>query len=230
MNLIELEEKKFHPDWWVLLKIEFEQQYMQDIYKYLISRKIDFADIYPSSEKVYKAFEEPFKDINVVILGQDPYHTPNMAMGLAFSVPPTTPYERVPPSLKNIFEEIENDVYDGLYLDRNPDLTRWSKQGVFLLNTCLTVEKGVALSHQNIGWGRFTSIVVQHLANRSEPTVFMLWGNHAKKCKNLIHNKHHLVLEAAHPSPFSYEGYKGCKHFSKCNEYLKSNNIEPIIW
>lgn len=228
INLKESEKNKFSFDWWEKLDCEFDQQYMQDIYKYIISRKIDFADIYPSSDKVYKAFEEPFSNIQVVVLEQDPYHTPRYATGLAFSVPKNVP--KLPPSLVNIFKEIESDVYNGLHLDQDPDLSRWSEQGVFLLNTCLTVEKGLPLSHEHIGWQRFTQVAFQHICDKNEPVVFMLWGNHAKAYKQLIHNKYHLVLEAAHPSPFSIKGFKGCKHFSKANQYLLDNKLEPIIW
>lgn len=158
-----------------------------------------------------------------------PYHTPGYAMGLAFSVPNNVP--KIPPSLVNIFKEIESDVYNGLYLDNNPDLSRWSGQGVFLLNTCLTVEKGLPLSHENIGWQTFTQVAFQQLCDKPGPVVFMLWGNHAKEYKKFIHNKYHLVLETTHPSPFSFDkGFKGCKHFSKANQYLVDNNLKPIIW
>jgi len=228
MNLKESEKVKFSDDWWEILSPEFEQQYMVDIYKHIISRKIDFATIFPSSNNVYKVFEEPFKNIKVVILGQDPYHTPNMAIGKAFAVPNNLP--SLPPSLVNILTEVENDVYDGMYLDKDPTLINWSKQGVFLLNTCLTVEKGLPLSHEHIGWQTFTKIVFQAICDKNEPIVFMLWGNHAKAYKQFIHNKYHLVLEATHPSPFSVKGFKGCKHFSKANEYLINNNLKPIIW
>lgn len=228
INLVETQKSKFSSDWWDKLSVEFEQQYMQDIYNYLISRKIDFADIYPSSDKVYKAFEEPFKNVKIVILGQDPYHTTGAAQGLAFSVSST--YPSVPPSLVNILAEVENDIYDGFYLDKNPNLEHWSKQGVFLLNTCLTVEKGLPLSHEHIGWQKFTQVAFQHICDKNEPVVFMLWGNHAKAYKQFIHNKYHLVLEAMHPSPFSVKGFKGCKHFSKANQYLLDNNLKPIIW
>lgn len=230
MNLIQSEKDKFAKDWWDLLSPEFSQQYMLDIYNYIISRKINLADIYPSSDKVYKAFEDPYKDIKVVILGQDPYHTPGMAIGRAFGVSLNTPDTKTPPSLRNIFEEVENDVYNGLYLDRDVSLEKWSKQGIFLLNTCLTVEKGLPLSHSNIGWQKFTQVVFQHLTNKKEPVVFMLWGNHARQYKQFIHNKYHLVLEATHPSPYSKSGFLGCGHFSKANDYLKANNMEPIIW
>lgn len=228
MNLKKSEESKFSNDWWEILSPEFEQQYMMDIYKYIISRKIDFAEILPSSNNVYKAFEEPFKNIKVVILSQDPYHTPGMALGKAFAVPNNVP--KLPPSLINIFAEIENDVYDGMYLDKDPTLEGWTKQGVFLLNTCLTVEKGLPLSHEHIGWQQFTQVAFQAICNKQEPVVFMLWGNHAKDYKKFIHNKYHLVLEATHPSPFSVKGFKGCKHFSKANSYLIDNNLKPIIW
>lgn len=158
-----------------------------------------------------------------------PYHTPGYATGLAFSVPKNVP--KLPPSLVNIFKEIESDIYNGLYLDQDSDLSRWSEQGVFLLNTCLTVEKGVPLSHEHLGWQQFTQKAFQHICDKNEPIVFMLWGNHAKEYKKFIHNKYHLVLETTHPSPFSFDkGFKGCKHFSKANQYLIDNNLKPIIW
>ena len=229
MNLKETEECKFSPDWWSLLDIEFNMDYMKDIYNYLIDISKQKVNIYPSASLVYKAFElTHYKDVRVCILGQDPYHTPGAAMGLAFSVPEEL--HMIPPSLRNIFAEIENDVYNGLIVDQNPDLTRWAKQGVFLLNTTLTVEKGMPASHDNIGWRRFTQTVVQLLAAKSEPIVFIFWGNHAREYKKFITNQYHLLLEASHPSPFSVSGFKGCKHFSKTNDYLVQNNIKPINW
>ncbi len=230
MNLIESEKNKFAKDWWDMLSPEFSEQYMMNIYGYIINRKASFASIYPDSNRVYKAFEESYKDIKVVVLGQDPYHTPGMAIGRAFAVSKNTLDTKVPPSLRNIFEEVEKDVYNGLYLDRDISLENWSKQGVFLLNTCLTVEESVPLSHANIGWQKFTQVVFQHLTNKQEPLVFMLWGNHARQYKQFIHNKYHLVLEATHPSPYSKAGFLGCKHFSKANDYLIANNTKPIIW
>lgn len=228
MNLKETQKSKFSPDWWDKLEQEFDQDYMKYIYSYIIERVQDKAQIFPSSDKVYKAFEYPFNNIKVVILGQDPYHSPDMAQGLAFSVPQNTP--KIPPSLVNIFAEVENDVYNGLHLDKNPDLTRWSEQGVLLLNTCLTVERGSPFSHGHLGWQKFTEVAFKAVCDKQEPVVFILWGNHAKEYKKFIHNKYHLVLEASHPSPFSVKGFIGCKHFSKTNEYLINNNLKPIIW
>lgn len=229
MNILKnSQQNKFHETWWNQLSQEFDEDYMKYIYSYLISRKGEGATIFPSSDKVYRAFETSFDNVKVVILGQDPYHSPNMAQGIAFSVPNETP--SIPPSLVNIFAEVENDVYNGLYLDKNPDLTRWSEQGVLLLNTCLTVERGSPFSHGHLGWQRFTEVAFKAVCDKQTPVVFMLWGNHAKEYKKFIHNKYHLVLEAAHPSPFSVKGFKGCRHFSKANEYLVNNNLKPIIW
>lgn len=230
MNLIETEKKKFSDDWWELLSSEFGKEYMQKVYSYIISRKINLAEIYPSSDKIYKAFEvTPYKKVKIVILGQDPYPTAGMAMGLSFSIPPGS--RKVPPSLVNIFKEIENDVYNGLYLDKNPDLTHWARQGVFLLNTCLTVEEGEPNSHQNIGWEEFTKKSISLINEKDTPVVFMLWGNNARQYKSLITNPKHLILEAGHPSPFSAEKFFfGNKHFSKANQFLMKNNIEPIGW
>lgn len=158
-----------------------------------------------------------------------PYHNTGMAVGLSFSVPPGT--KKIPPSLNNIFKEIENDMYNGLYLDKNPDLTHWATQGVFLLNTCLTVEEGSPLSHSNIGWQTFTETTVSLINDKDTPVVFMLWGNNAREYKKLITNSHHLILEAGHPSPFSAEKFFfGNKHFTKANQFLMKNNIEPISW
>lgn len=228
MNLKETQKNKFSSDWWNKLEQEFDQDYMKYIYSYIRERVQDKAQIFPSSDKVYKAFEYPFNNIKVVILAQDPYHSPELATGLAFSVPQNTP--KTPPSLVNIFAEVENDVYNGLHLDKNPDLTRWSEQGVLLLNTCLTVERGSPFSHGHLGWQKFTEVAFKAVCDKQEPVVFILWGNHAKEYKKFIHNKYHLVLEAAHPSPFSVRGFMGCRHFSKTNDYLINNNLKPIVW
>lgn len=225
MDLSETEKSKFHPTWWSLLKLEFDKDYMKKIYQYLISRKIDFTEVCPSLGKIYKAFENDPKDIKIVIIGDEPYNDKSLAQGLAFSVPSTT--EKLPLALKNIIKEVEDDVYNGLYLDNDPDLTKWSNQGVFLLNTNLTVEESVSLSHQHLGWGQFTSTVIKLLNNKSTPVVFMLWGN-ARAYKPLITNKKHLILEADYPSEIHQ--FKGCKHFSKANEFLRTNNIQQITW
>lgn len=225
MNLTESEKSKFHPNWWNLISSEFNKDYMKKIYQYLISRKIDFTEICPSSDKTYKAFEYDPKDIKVVIIGDEPYNDKSLAQGLAFSVPSST--DKLPSVLKNIIREVEEDIYGGLYLDNDPDLSKWSKQGVFLLNTNLTVEENNPLSHQHLGWDQFTSQVVKLLNNKPTPVVFMLWGN-ARAYKPLLTNKKHLILEADYPSEI--HDFKGCKHFSKVNEFLRTNNIQQITW
>lgn len=200
--------------------------------------------IFPYQENILKALKEtPFDDVKVVILGQDPYHgtdsqgTPQ-ATGLAFSVPVGM---RLPPSLQNIFREISSDVgnshsrvepHTGTRKP-NGDLTRWSKQGVLLLNSTLTVESSKPGSHQKIGWEQFTDRIIQVISGRRQNIIFILWGNHAREKASRIHidSNKHLVLEAAHPSPLSaHRGFFGCKHFSKANDYLKSKGLEPIDW
>ena len=229
MDLIKSEQKKFSEDWWELLSPEFKESYMKSIYNYIISKKLNFSEIYPSSSNIYKAFElTPYKKVKIVILGEEPYSTPGLATGLSFSTPSG---RDLTPALKVIFKEVENDMYNGLYLDKNPNLTHWANQGVFLLNTCLTVEEGSQLSHNKIGWQTFTEKVISHINDKETPVVFMLWGNNARMYKKLITNKHHLILEAGHPSPFNAEKFFfGNKHFTKANQFLMMNNIEPIAW
>lgn len=183
--------------------------------------------IYPESNNIFRAYKEcPYVGLKVVILGQDPYHTPKKATGLAFSVPED---ENPPPSLRNIFSEIERD-FDTLDLNQNPDLTRWANQGVFLLNTSLTVRKGQADSHKAV-WYQFIDKTIEYINASPVPTVFMLWGNNAKKYLKVIDTDHHLALTASHPSPFScHLSFNGCKHFSKANEFLEKNNLKPIDW
>ena len=162
----------------------------------------------------------------MIILGQDPYIRKGQAMGLSFSVPKG---EKIPPSLSNIFKEIENDLQ--IKTIKSGDLTRWAKQGVFLLNTTLTVREGYSNSHENFGWKNFTANALGHLNRDNSPKVFLLWGNNAKSYKFIISNPTHLVLEAAHPSPLSaYRGFFGCKHFSQTNDYLVNHNLSPIDW
>ncbi|MBK6564248.1 MAG: uracil-DNA glycosylase [Saprospiraceae bacterium] len=182
--------------------------------------------IYPPGPDIFKAFEmTPFEKVKVVILGQDPYHNPGEAMGLSFSVPKGT---KIPPSLKNIFKEIKDDV--GLEIPDHGDLTNWATQGVFLLNAMLTVEKNRAGAHKDIGWQTFTNVVIQTLSSQKNNLVFLLWGNFARSKKEWIDTTKHLVLEAAHPSPLAGGAFFGCKHFSKANEYLIKNGQTTINW
>ncbi|MEM6901251.1 MAG: uracil-DNA glycosylase [Pseudomonadota bacterium] len=193
----------------------------------LDAREQSGAVIYPPKDKVFSAFElTPFEEVKVVILGQDPYHGPGQAMGLAFSVPEDV---QLPPSLKNIFKEIEADI--GSHSLNSGDLTDWARQGVFLLNTSLTVEDGTAGAHATLGWEPFTDAAVSALSAGRDHLVFMLWGAHAQKKQALINSDKHLVLKAVHPSPLSaYQGFFGCRHFSAANKWLQDRKIAPVVW
>jgi uracil-DNA glycosylase len=215
-------------DWTELLSEEFRKDYYLKIDKFLNEQTVD---IYPNREDIFNIYNLcSLNKLKILILGQDPYHTPNTAHGLAFS----SIGQKRPPSLQNIFIEIYSDLeikksFDEYFTTNN--LTYWAKQGVFLLNTCLTVEKGKAGSHSNLGWQNFTRKTIQIINNKEEPIVIMLWGNYAKKFRELLTNPKHLILEAAHPSPFSaYNGFMGCKHFSKSNNFLKKNYDKIIDW
>ncbi len=195
-------------------------QYIQSEYK--------TKTVYPKHEELFKAFEfTPFDNVKVVILGQDPYHGEGQAHGLCFSVPDgVTP----PPSLKNIYKEIESDL--GIKKDvTKGNLEEWGRQGVFLLNAIMSVSSGQPASHRGHGWEDFTDTVIKTISDEREGVVFMLWGNFARSKKSLIDTSKHLVLEAPHPSPFSaYTGFLGCKHFSTCNEYLEGRDEKRIEW
>lgn len=213
-------------EWDALLKKELEKDYYIELRKFLV-REYNTKTIYPPAEDIFNALKyTSYSDVKVVILGQDPYHGFGQAHGLCFSVKRgVTP----PPSLKNIFKELESDV--GFKIPNHGCLTDWAKQGVLLLNTTLTVEEGKPNSHKGRGWEIFTDKIIELLNMHEEPVVFMLWGGNARAKKSLITNDRHLVLETVHPSPLSaYGGFFGCKHFSKANEFLKSNNITPIDW
>ena len=216
---------KIRQSWFELLKDEFEKPYFKSLQEFLKSERAK-CTVYPSDDLVFNAINYvPLDKVKVVILGQDPYHEPNQAHGLSFSVLPPTP---PPPSLVNIFQEIKNDLK--IDCEDNGDLSRWAKQGVLLLNTTLTVRKGQANSHRGKGWENLTGKIIELLSNRKEPIVFLLWGSNAISFAPQI-AKHHLVLTAPHPSPLSaYRGFFGCKHFSKCNDFLKSHNLKPINW
>ncbi len=217
---------KIEDSWKNALSDTFEQPYFELLVTHLRTAKTEGKVIYPSGNLIFNAFAQtPFDDVKVLILGQDPYHNPNEAMGLSFSVPKSV---RVPPSLKNIYKELGNDLQ--IAAPAHGDLTDWAKQGVFLLNAMLTVEAGKAGSHQNIGWQHFTDAVIRKVSEEKQGVVFMLWGNFAKKKKDLIDASKHLILEAAHPSPLAGGAFFGCQHFSKANEYLSQNGKTPIDW
>lgn len=213
-------------DWDLALKEEFEKEYFQKIMEF-IDGEYNAKTVYPPYDEIFNAFKlTPLGNVKVVILGQDPYHEEGQAHGLAFSTPEGRP---IPRSLKNIFKEI-NEEY-GYPIPQSGCLESWAKQGVFLLNTVLTVEDGNANSHSKCGWQTFTDNVIRILNNKNQPIVFLLWGKQAEKKKELITNPNHLVLITSHPSPFSARrGFLGCGHFKLANEYLAKNNIDEINW
>lgn len=213
-------------DWDALLADEFKKDYYLQIRQFLKS-EYSTRIIYPSMHDIFNALKyTPFSETKVVILGQDPYHEPNQAHGLAFSVQRGV---KIPPSLVNIYKELQSDI--GMEIPSHGDLSSWAKQGVLLLNATLTVRQGLANSHQKIGWATFTDNVIRQLNKSSRPIVFLLWGGNARSKKALITAKHHLVLETVHPSPLSaYNGFFGCRHFSRANEFLRSTAQAPIDW
>lgn len=213
-------------DWDSVLEDEFKKDYFLKI-KEFVSEEYETKTIYPPRDEIFNAFKfTPLANVKVVILGQDPYHEAGQAHGLAFSTPDGRP---IPRSLKNIFKEI-NEEYD-YPIPESGCLEKWAEQGVFLLNTVLTVEDGNANSHSKCGWQTFTDNVIEILNNQKQPIVFMLWGKQAEKKKELITNPNHLVLITSHPSPFSARrGFFGCNHFRLANEFLKENKKEEIDW
>ncbi len=217
---------KIEDSWKEALAGEFAQAYFADLTKF-VKNEYSNKTVYPAPKNIFSAFSAcPFNQVKVVILGQDPYHGEGQANGLCFAVPEGVD---LPPSLKNIFKEIESDL--GIKPIQNGDLTRWAKQGVLLLNATLTVRANSAGSHQNKGWEQFTDAVIKTLSKKREGIVFLLWGNYARRKGAQIDRIKHLVLESAHPSPLSaYAGFFGNKHFSKTNEYLKNKNQKTIDW
>lgn len=213
-------------EWANVLEEEFKKPYYKNLYQF-VKNEYKTKTIYPPSEDLFSAFHlTPLENVKVVILGQDPYHEPNQAHGLCFSVKKGV---KIPPSLVNIYKEIEDDL--GIKPPNHGYLESWAKQGVLLLNTVLTVRAHQANSHKGRGWEEFTDSVIKAVGQKETPVVFLLWGSNAQTKTSLINNKSHLVLKAPHPSPLSaYRGFFGCKHFSKTNEFLVSKGIEPIDW
>ena len=214
------------PSWYNLLEKEFQKSYFQDI-RDRVKKAYQNKLIFPPPKLIFNAFNlTPVDKVKVVIIGQDPYHGEGQAHGLCFSVPKGI---KTPPSLLNIYKELKNDINKEI-----PDhgfLEDWAKQGVLLLNSVLTVESGKANSHKNIGWEKFTESVIKRISQKKENLVFLLWGNFAQKKELFIKSNKHLILKSSHPSPLSaYNGFLGCKHFSKTNDYLTKNNIEEIRW
>lgn len=219
-------EVKIGGGWKERLAEEFEQEYFKNLSAF-VREEYARATVYPNPKDVFRAFDAtPFDQVKVVILGQDPYHGPKQAIGLCFAVSPEV---KAPPSLQNIFKELESDL--GREVNRDPDLTRWAKQGALLLNATLTVNAGSPGSHQGRGWEQFTDAAIRKLNLEREGLVFILWGNYARQKGAFIDRQKHLVIESAHPSPFSaYNGFFGSKPFSKTNEYLEQAGKSPIEW
>lgn len=212
--------------WQLALKPEFAKPYYKKLYDF-VNEEYDTKQIFPPGEDIFNAFSfTPLEDVKVVILGQDPYHNEGQAHGLCFSVNKGV---EIPPSLVNIYQEIHDDL--GCDIPDHGNLTEWAKQGVLLLNTVLTVRAHQANSHRNMGWEQFTDAAIHILNDVDRPIVFMLWGRPAQEKESILNNSKHLVLKAPHPSPLSaYRGFFGCRHFSKCNDFLRANGIEPIDW
>ena len=217
---------KIEESWKRVLAPEFEKPYFQELARQLHEEKRAGKTIYPPGPLIFNAFNlTPFDQVKVVIIGQDPYHGPGQAEGLSFSVPHGMP---LPPSLVNIYKEIETDL--GVTLHKDGSLRGWAEQGVFLLNAVLTVRAGQPTSHSRIGWAEFTDAVIRTLSDQREGLVFLLWGNFARSKRELIDTGRHTVLEAAHPSPLARGAFFGCRHFSQTNRILQSQGLAPIDW
>lgn len=212
-------------DWRKVLSPRFNEEYKKELFNWL-NNEYATKKVFPAKDMVFNALNlSPLNQVKVVIIGQDPYHTQGQAHGLAFSCFNGTPQ----PSLKNIFKEIKSDL--NVDMSNCTNLSNWAKQGVLLLNTSLSVIEHMPASHANKLWHKFTTEIVKILNEQNQPIVFMLWGNHAKSFLPILNNPNHLVLTAAHPSPFSaHNGFFGCKHFSKCNDFLTKHNSTPIDW
>lgn len=213
-------------DWLEPLSAEFKKPYYKELYT-RIKTEYETRTIYPPAEDLFSAYAKtPLSKVKVVIIGQDPYHEPGQAHGMCFSVKPGI---ETPPSLVNIYKELQDDL--GLYIPNNGYLEKWAEQGVLLLNTVLTVRAHAANSHKGIGWEEFTDASIKAVNELDHPVVYLLWGSNARAKKEFLNNPKHLVLEAPHPSPLSaYRGFFGCKHFSKCNDFLIKNGQSPIDW
>ena len=218
---------RLHPSWLERIGREFDESYMDDLKRFLAAERERGKRIFPKASNWFRALDlTPLDKVRVVILGQDPYHAEGQAHGLCFSVQPGV---RPPPSLVNIYKELESDL--GIRPQRHGFLEHWAKQGVLLLNSVLTVEMGQAASHRERGWERFTDRIIREVNAKEEPVVFMLWGSYAQKKGGFVDQSRHLVLKAPHPSPLSaHIGFFGCRHFSKANGFLESRGLEPIDW
>ena len=217
---------KISESWKSLLQAEFDKSYFEELTRFV---KAEYAQgsVFPAGRNIFRAFDKcPFEKLKVVIIGQDPYHGVGQANGLCFSVDDGVQY---PPSLQNIFKEIQDDI--GTPIPQSGNLDRWAEQGVLLLNAVLTVRAHQAASHAGRGWEQFTDAVVRTIAERKEGVVYMLWGNYAQRKGQIADPERNLILKSVHPSPLSvYRGFFGCKHFSKANDYLIKSGKEPIVW
>lgn len=219
-------EVRMEESWKRALQAEFDKPYFERLVAALHEEKASGHTIYPPGSQIFRAFDlTPVDEVKVVILGQDPYHNPGQAMGLSFSVPDGVP---APPSLKNIYKEIESDL--GIRMSGSPNLEGWARQGVLLLNAILTVRAGEPASHGNLGWQEFTDAVIRYISDNCEGVVFLLWGNFARSKRALIDTSKHHVLEAAHPSPLARGAFFGCRHFSQTNSILAAEGRTPIDW
>jgi len=220
-------ELKLQESWKQALALEFAAPYMQALKSFLLAEREAGKRIFPKGNEWFRSLDlTPLEDVRVVILGQDPYHGEGQAHGLCFSVKPGV---QIPPSLANIYKEIESDL--GIKPARHGFLEHWAKQGVLLLNAVLTVEMGRAAAHQGKGWEQFTDAIIRKVNEKPEPVVFLLWGSYAQKKAAFVDTSRHLVLKAPHPSPLSaHNGFFGCKHFSKTNAFLQSKGLPPIDW
>ena len=217
---------RIEQSWKNALAGEFDKPYFAQLVRFLHAQKAEGKVIYPPGSQIFRAFDlTPVPAVKVVILGQDPYHGPGHAMGLSFSVPDGVP---APPSLRNIFQEIESDL--GIRMSGSPNLEKWARQGVLLLNSVLTVQAGQPTSHSRIGWQEFTDAVISYLNAQREGLVFLLWGRFAQEKAALVDRSRHHVLLAAHPSPLARGAFFGCRHFSKTNQILLQEGKTPIDW
>ncbi|WP_312386876.1 uracil-DNA glycosylase [Pseudomonas sp.] len=218
---------KLEPSWKEALRAEFEQPYMQQMREFLRQEYAAGKEIYPPGPLIFNALNStPLDQVKVVILGQDPYHGPGQAHGLCFSVQPGVP---TPPSLVNIYKELQRDL--NLPIPAHGYLQSWAEQGVLLLNTTMTVQRGNAASHAKKGWESFTDRIIQLVSERQSNVVFLLWGAHAQSKQKLIDGTKHLVLKSVHPSPLSaYRGFIGCGHFSHANRFLQQHGMKPVEW
>lgn len=226
MLSIKLDKIKINADWLEFLEEEFKKPYFLDIKRQYIETLKAGKNIYPPANLTFNAFNlTPLNSLKIVLLGQDPYHKQNQAMGLSFSVPKGVP---IPPSLRNIFKELNADL--GVKIPQNGDLSAWARQGVLLLNAIFSVEENKPLSHSLWGWQEFSDQIIKKLSFEKEGLIFILWGKFAQSKKSLIDTRKHFILEAAHPSPLARQGFLGCRHFSKSNALLEKLGKEPIKW